>query len=133
MYLKCAHPECDSDFDYGQGRLYRFQQTPLQEKQPSHWHAVKHYWLCTRCCENFLIEYQKGLGVLLMERLEKLAGGQPCYYILQAEVVPKLLPMRRYIRTRVAARKECPDLISRAVGSVEVLENRNLERRGLSK
>ena len=114
MYLKCAHPDCTSDFDYGQGRLYRFQQTPQQEKQPSHWHAVKHYWLCTRCCENFLIEYQKGLGVLLLERLEKLAGAQPCYYILQAEVAPKQALLRRRDRSRVAARKECPDLISRS-------------------
>jgi hypothetical protein len=130
MYLKCAHPDCTSDFDYGQGRLYRFQQTPQQEKQPSHWHAVKHYWLCTRCCENFLIEYQKGLGVLLLERLEKLAGAQPCYYILQAEVAPKQTLLRRRDRSRVAARKECPDMMSRAVGSVEVLENRNVERRG---
>jgi hypothetical protein len=130
MYLKCAHPECTSDFDYGQGRLYRFQQTPQQEKQPSHWHAVKHYWLCPRCCENFLIEYQKGLGVLLMERLEKLAGAQPCYYVLQAEVVPKQAPLRRRDRSRIAARKECPDIMSRAVSSVEVLENRNVERRG---
>jgi hypothetical protein len=128
--LKCAHPECNSDFDYGQGRLYRFQQTPQQEKQPSHWHAVKHYWLCSRCCENFTIEYQKGLGVLLMERLEKLAGAQPCYFILQAEMVPKQAPLRRHGRSRVAPRKECPELVSRAVSSVEVLDHRNLERRG---
>ena len=74
MYLKCVHPDCTSDFDYGQGRLYRFQQTPGQDQQPTHWHAVKHYWLCTRCCECYTIEYQKGVGVLLMERLETVAG-----------------------------------------------------------
>jgi len=65
-----------------------------------------------------------------MERLEKLAGAQPCYYILQAEVVPKQASLRRFGRSRVAARKECPDLNSRALSSVEVLENRNVERRG---
>ena len=132
MYLKCAHPDCSSDFDYGQGRLFRFQQTPLQEKQPSHWHGVKHYWLCTRCCENYTIEYQKGLGVLLMQRLETVAGEQPCYYILQAEVVPKPALPRRLVRSRPRQRKQKIELAPVTVSGIEVLENRNLERRGQS-
>jgi hypothetical protein len=132
MYLKCAHPDCASDFDYGQGRLFRFQQTPGQEKQPSHWHAVKHYWLCARCCENYTIEYQKGVGVLLMERLETLAGAQPCYYVLQAEMSPKPLLPRRFSRTRARRRKQSSDLPPAAVSAIEVLETRNLERRGQS-
>jgi hypothetical protein len=130
MYLKCAHPDCSSDFDYGQGRLFRFQQTPEQEKQPSHWHAVKHYWLCARCCESYTIEYQKGVGVLLMERLEELAGAQPCYYVLQAEIVPKPALPRRVSRSRVRQRKQNSELTSATVTAIEVLENRNLERRG---
>lgn len=132
MYLKCAHPDCSSDFDYGQGRLYRFQQTPQQEKQPSHWHAVKHFWLCTRCCENYTIEYQKGVGVLLMERLETLAGAQPCYYILQAEMAPKPALPRRLSRSRARQRKQTNELTSGTVSAIEVLETRNLERRGQS-
>jgi hypothetical protein len=132
MYLKCAHPECSSDFDYGQGRLFRFQQTPQQEKQPSHWHAVKHYWLCTRCCESYTIEYQKCVGVLLMERLEELAGAQPCYYVLQAEMAPKPALPRRVSRSRARQRKQNSELTSGTVTAIEVLENRNLERRGQS-
>jgi hypothetical protein len=132
MYLKCAHPDCSSDFDFGQGRLYRFQQTPQQEKQPSHWHAVKHFWLCTRCCENYTIEYQKGVGVLLMERLETLAGAQPCYYILQAEMAPKPALPRRLSRSRARQRKQTNELTSGTVSAIEVLETRNLERRGQS-
>ena len=131
MYLKCAHPDCHSDFDYGQGRLYRFQQTPQQSHQPSHWHAVKHYWLCTRCCENFTIEYQKDAGVLLMERLENLAlGSLPTYYVLQAEVSPKPALPRRLSRSRVRQRKQSIELAAATGSAVEVLENRNLERRG---
>ncbi len=130
MYLKCAHPDCSSDFDYGQGRLFRFYETPRNEKQPSHWHGVKHYWLCTRCCESFTIEYQKGLGVLLMQRLETVAGEQPCYYILQAEVVPKPVLPRRLTRSRVRTRKKNVELKPATVTTIEVLENRNLERRG---
>jgi len=130
MYLKCAHPDCNSDFDYGQGRLFRFQQTPEQEKQPSHWHAVKHYWLCTRCFENFTIEYQKGVGVLLMERLETLAGAQPCYYVLQAEVAPKRVLGRRLGRSRSRHREKKTELSSATASAIEVLETRNLKRRG---
>jgi hypothetical protein len=129
MYLKCAHPDCTSDFDYAQGRLYRFQQTPQQEKQPSHWHSVKHYWLCGRCCESYTIEYQKGEGVLLMERLEILTGAQPCYYVLQAEVSPKPALPRRLSRSRARQRKQRPELTSTTLNGIEVLETRNLERR----
>jgi hypothetical protein len=129
MYLKCAHPDCTSDFDYGQGRLFRFQQAPQQVKQPSHWHAMKHYWLCSRCCENFLIEYQSGVGVLLMERLERLADAQPCYYVLQAEVAPRPALARRLSRSRSRQRKQI-ELAPLAMSAIEVLENRNLESRG---
>jgi len=133
MYLKCAHPDCTSDFDYGQGRLFRFQQSPQQEKQPSHWHAVKHYWLCARCCENYTIEYQQGVGVLLMERMEIMAGAHPCYYVLQAEIEPKPALPRRVSRSRARQRKPCNELHAPKVSAIEVLENRNLERRGESR
>jgi hypothetical protein len=132
MYLKCAHPDCSSDFDYGQGRLYRFQQSPRQEKQPSHWHGVKHYWLCARCCEDYTIEYHKGVGVLLMERLETLAVKQPGYYVLQAEVAPKPALPRRLSRSRARQRKQISELAPTVVSAIEVLETRNLERRGSS-
>jgi hypothetical protein len=130
MYLKCANPNCCSDFDYAKGRLFRFQQTPQQEKQPSHWHAVKHYWLCVRCCVNYTIEYQKGVGVLLMERLETLAGAQPCYYVLQAESIPQPVLPRRLSRSRARQRKQKSELTPIKVSAIEVLENRILERRG---
>ncbi len=129
MYLKCANPNCNSDFDYGHGRLVRFQQTPPQEKQPSHWHSVKHYWLCARCCRNYTVEYQKGVGVLLMERLETLASGQPCYYVLQAEVEPKPLLPPRVSRSRARQRKQKGELAPAKVTAIEILEKRLLERR----
>jgi len=130
MYLKCAHPDCSSDFDYGQGRLFRFQQKSPQEQQPSHWHAVKHYWLCARCCGSYTIEYQKGVGVLLMERLEAMADAQPWYYVLQPEIMPKPALPRRFGRSRARQRKQSSELPSAAVSPIEVLEHRNLKRRG---
>jgi hypothetical protein len=130
MYLKCAHPDCSSDFDYGQGRLFRFHQASRHEQQPSRWHAVKHFWLCSRCCAAYTIEYQKGLGVLLMERLETLAGGRPGYSVLQAEAAQKPALPRRLGRRRVRQRSHESELAAAAAGAIEVLENRNLERRG---
>lgn len=132
MYLKCAHPDCSSDFDYTQGRLFRFKQSPEQDTQSSQWHGVKHYWLCSRCCENYTIEYQKGLGVLLMQRLETVTGEQSCYYVLQAEIVPKPALPRRVARSRSRQRKQKIELGPIGSTTVEVLENRNLERRGSS-
>lgn len=128
MYLKCAHPDCSSDFDYGQGRLFRFQQNPFPEQQPAHWHAVKHFWLCTRCCESYTIEYHKGMGVLLMERLEKLAGGQPGYFVLQPDTAPKAASPRRVARAR--QRKQSRELPAASMSVMEVLETRNLQGRG---
>jgi hypothetical protein len=130
MYLKCAHPDCLSDFDYAQGRLFRFHESPEQAQQPTHWHAVKHYWLCARCCESYTIEYQKGVGVLLMERLETMAGAQPCYYVLKPEAPRKPALPRRLSRSRVRQRKQSSELPSATVSAIEVLESRNLERRG---
>jgi hypothetical protein len=132
MYFNCANPNCSSDFDYSKGRLFRFQQFPQQEKQPSNWHAVKHYWLCARCCVNYTIEYQKGVGVLLMERLETLVGAQPCYYVLQAESIPQPVLPRRVSRSRARQRKQRSELTPVKVSAIEVLENRILERRGSS-
>jgi len=130
MFMKCANPNCSCDFDYGQGRLFRFQQTPSQEKQPSHWHAVKHYWLCARCCEHFTIEYQKGTGILIMERLETLSGAQPCYFVLQEEISPIPVLPRRVSRSRARHKKKENELLPLKVGTIEILENRILERRG---
>jgi hypothetical protein len=156
MYLKCAHPDCSSDFDYGQGRLFRFHQISPQEKQPSHWHGVKHFWLCSRCCEEYTIEYQRGLGVLLLQRLETLSSGQPCYFVLHAEIAPKLARLceparhseqaqpgapvsrlpenvhseRRTGRARIRQQKRGRRLAPAVVGAVDVLETRNCERSG---
>jgi len=132
MYLKCAHPDCSSDFDYAQGRLFRIKPTPLQTQQPSHWHGVKHYWLCTRCCESFTIEYQKTVGVLLMEKLELVRGEQPCYYVLQPDpIVRRVLP-GRVSRKQSRRQKQKMELAPVVANAIEVLENRNLERRGLN-
>ena len=67
--------------------------------------------------------------MLLMERLERLAGAEPCYYILQGEMAPKPAFPKRIQRSRPRRRKQI-ELASVTLSAIEVLENRNLERRG---
>jgi hypothetical protein len=131
MYLKCAHPECSADFDYGQGRFFRFQQFPRHDPLPANSHGVKHFWLCPRCCETFTIDYQKGVGVILRQRFEALSVGQPSHFILQDESgVDRRLTVRPS-RTRTRTRKK--EILHGQTNTIEILENRNLERRGYPK
>jgi hypothetical protein len=131
MYLKCAHPDCNSDFDSGHGRLFRFQQNPQQNEQPSHWHSVKHFWLCGRCCETFTIGYRKGLGVLLMDRVEAgLSPEQTAHLMLQADPGVKVGARRGGGRSTVRKRPRKIKPAPVQASAIEILENRNLERRG---
>lgn len=130
-YLKCAHPDCSSDFDYGQGRLFRFHRTSPQDQQPAHSHSVRHFWLCTRCCKTYTIAYQKGSGVLLLQRLETLRGGQPSHFVLHedaAVAAPGLA--RRVARSDSRQSKRKREVAPLVAGAVEMHENRNMERRG---
>src|ERR1017187_6965845 len=113
----------------GKGVCFVFNKLPSKRNNPPIG-TPKHYWLCTRCCESYTIEYQKGVGVLLMQRLETMAGGQPCYSVLQAEIAPKPALPRRLVRSRSRQRKQKIELVPVTVSAIEVLENRNLERRG---
>jgi hypothetical protein len=128
MYLKCAHPECPADFDFGQGRFFRFQQIPRHDPPPANSHCVKHFWLCTRCCETFTIDYQKGVGVLLRQRLETFTSGQPSHFVLQDENGADRRLARRLGRTRAWKRKG--ELMPGQTNTIEILENRNMERSG---
>jgi len=136
MYLECANPNCNCEYDYGHGRLYRFHQALSQEKQPAHSHGVKHYWLCARCSEKYTVEFQKGVGVLLMERLEEFADADVrlSYCILQAESLPEPIPahqplLPRWNRSRARTRKKMSDRTPKTTKAIELLENRKMERR----
>lgn len=65
MFSKCANPSCKAEFDYRQGRFYRFHRRPLDDGQPANTHSVKHFWLCGECCETYHLKYAAGRGVLI--------------------------------------------------------------------
>jgi hypothetical protein len=125
MYLKCAHPDCSCDFDSGRGRLFRFQQDPGQAQQPSHWHSVKHFWLCTKCSENYTIGYRKGAGVVLMHRVDGFSGLPGTQIVLQSEASARPAARPRALDT---PRKSRTKLAKPHSKRIEILENRSLER-----
>lgn len=65
MFSKCANPSCQAEFDYRQGRFYRFYKRPLDDGKPANAHSVQHFWLCGECCETYCLKYAEGRGVLI--------------------------------------------------------------------
>jgi len=70
MFSKCANPSCGAEFDYRQGRFYRFHKRPLDDGQPANTHSVQHFWLCGKCSETYRLEYTQGGGVLIRLNFE---------------------------------------------------------------
>lgn len=65
MFLRCANPECASQFDYRQGQLLRAPRQDDLETQGD----VKHFWLCGTCANRYFLEYKQGKGVIMLPRL----------------------------------------------------------------
>jgi hypothetical protein len=136
MYLECANPNCNCEYDYGHGRLYRFHQFGSRENKAANSHGVKHYWLCASCSEKYTIEFQKGVGVLLMQRLEEFADSdvRPSYCILESESLPEIVPipqtlLPRLNRSRARNRQKLTERTPETTKAIELLENRKMERR----
>jgi hypothetical protein len=65
MFSKCANPSCGAEFDYRQGRFYRFHKRPLDDGRPANTHSVQHFWLCGKCCETYCLKYTHVDGALI--------------------------------------------------------------------
>jgi hypothetical protein len=63
-----------------------------------------------------------------MQRLEALKGAQPTYFVLQAE--PEADRPMTHRRFRHGERKRQGDSVPASTITIEILESRNLERRG---
>jgi hypothetical protein len=61
MIEKCSNPDCDSPFDYREGRLIRF--CPTDTKSPRQGRPVKHFWLCGKCSKRYVFAYELGAGM----------------------------------------------------------------------
>ena len=67
--MRCCNPECKEPFDHRQGRLIRFSGTSgngnsSEVRQPS----VQHYWLCGRCVQLFVFDFNSGVSLRIRPR-----------------------------------------------------------------
>jgi hypothetical protein len=76
MLLNCANRACSAPFVYGQGRIFRFHQSHSKGKKGKDSHAVRHFWLCTKCAEKYSLEYRKGRVELIPRRLIVVFSGE---------------------------------------------------------
>jgi hypothetical protein len=84
MFSACANPECRVAFDYSEGRFFRFHKSHLPGEAPPNTHSVQHFWLCGKCCEEFMLEYVEGQGVVMLHRLEICGEFEPSRSIAAA-------------------------------------------------
>jgi len=80
----CANPDCRVLFDYQQGRFFRFHKNHAVGERAPNTHSVQHFWLCARCCEEFTLEYQDGVGVLIKTRPDILCEAETSRFIAAA-------------------------------------------------
>ena len=72
MFAKCSNPDCVAPFDYREGRLIRFCKSPSDGQFPVDDHCVEHFWLCGRCSELYVFEYEREVGMKIKLRIRKL-------------------------------------------------------------
>lgn len=66
MFPNCANPQCTASFGkLHEGHLFRFKRTQLAGNAPSNSHSVEHAWLCSKCSENYTLEYCDNQTVLV--------------------------------------------------------------------
>jgi len=71
MFSQCANPDCGVEFDYREGRLFRFHKNHAPGEPPPNTHSVQHFWLCGECSSRFTLEYREDTGVLIRRRVER--------------------------------------------------------------
>jgi len=70
MFLACANPDCKKEFDYREGRLFRFHKAHPAGEAPPNTHSVQHFWLCGKCSEEYTLAYEGVRGVLIRYRAD---------------------------------------------------------------
>lgn len=65
MFSECANPACRAEFDYHQGRFFRFPKASEESAQLRNTHSVEHLWLCGPCSKDYRLKYVKGQGIML--------------------------------------------------------------------
>jgi hypothetical protein len=72
MFAKCSNRDCEVPFDYREGRLVRSCKPSLDGQSPAHQDRVEHFWLCGRCSDLYVFEYERGAGMRIKLRVREL-------------------------------------------------------------
>lgn len=81
MFSKCANPSCKTEFDYREGRFFRFHKRPLDDGQLANTHSVQHFWLCGRCSATYCLQYAEGRGILVRVQFERVFESDEAHMI----------------------------------------------------
>lgn len=65
MFARCSNLKCATDFDYRQGRFFRFLVRQPEGKALPRAHPVRHFWLCKKCSETYTLRYRDGKCVVV--------------------------------------------------------------------
>ncbi len=68
MFAKCSNPACGAPLNHREGRLIRLCKPPLDGQASTGQHRVELFWLCGRCSELYVFEYEKGAGMKIKLR-----------------------------------------------------------------
>jgi len=84
MFSTCANPDCKKEFDYREGRLFRFHKAHPAGEAPPNTHSVQHFWLCQDCLTEYTLDYHTDLGVLLLGQPIKKKKSETCCFVAAA-------------------------------------------------
>ena len=68
MIAKCCNPECEAPFNYREGRLIRFSRKLTDGKPTTNQIFIQHFWLCGKCAELYVFEYEPGSSIKIKPR-----------------------------------------------------------------
>jgi hypothetical protein len=68
MIAKCCNPECEAPFAYREGRLIRFSRKLTDGKSTKNHTLIQHFWLCRKCAELYVFEYESGSNIKIKPR-----------------------------------------------------------------
>ena len=73
MFAKCFNTDCGAPFDYREGHLIRYCNAQSNGASCGKHCSVEHYWLCAKCSEIYMFEYESGISLKLRYHAEQSA------------------------------------------------------------
>lgn len=65
MITNCCNSDCSAPFDFRQGRIVRICKALPSECNSNMEHPIEHFWLCGKCSEIYVFEYESRLNLKL--------------------------------------------------------------------